>query len=120
MSRVIPVQIEATDAQGAPAPRTVYFEVADVDVEGRSEGWRDVSAGRKVQAEEAGESLSGALETVKPLATRIVEGLQAMGEGARPKEVEVTLGVKLSGKVGFFVAESQGEASISLKLKWTL
>lgn len=69
--------------------------------------------------EKAGASLERAVATVEPVVAQITARLRNM-KNAKPQEIEISLGVKLSAKVGFFVAESQGEGSIGLKLKYQL
>jgi len=116
-SRLIAVKGDS-QTDGSPATGTVLFEVSDQDFTGEVAGWGDVAATGDVAAEEAGASLARAVDAVKPLTARIVDEFRSLGEAA-PKEIEINLGIKLSAKVGFFVAESQGEASIGVKLKWT-
>jgi hypothetical protein len=118
-SKVVPIQIE-TDHSGDSSP-VVYFAISDVQVGGPDqESWHDVAQDDSVPTiEKAGASLDRAVATVRPVVARILERLSAVGDG-RPEEIEITLGVKLSAKVGFFVAESQGEGSIGLKLKYRL
>jgi len=37
-----------------------------------------------------------------------------------PEAVELELGLKLTAKTGFFIAESSGEAHVKVILKWTV
>lgn len=108
-SRLVPVRVESS----APP---VLFEVSEVGRTG--DGWRDVGIGTPGEAiEAAATNMEQVIERVRPIAEAIVAGIRAMGERA-PREIEVSLGVKLSAEVGFFVAKSQGEASLGLKLCW--
>lgn len=84
----------------------------------RANAWAPVAAEKDIKFEQAGASLERVVESVKPIARAIINGLR---EGAnRPEAVEVELGVKLSAEVGFFVAKSTGEASINIKMNWKL
>lgn len=58
-----------------------------------------------------------ALERVQPLVEVLFQKLATVAKP--PKEVEISLGLKLSGRVGIFVAESSREATVGVKLKWT-
>lgn len=108
-SRLVPVHVE-------PSAPPVLFEVSEVAQAG--DGWRDVNAGATGAAVgAAATNMQQVIERVRPIAETIVAGIRAMGPGA-PEAIEVSLGVKLSAEVGFFVAKSQGEASLGLKLSW--
>lgn len=55
--------------------------------------------------------------------TPIAEAAEILSRGLRqrlaPDEIELTLGVKISGKMGWwFVASTAGEAAISVTLRW--
>jgi hypothetical protein len=108
---VAPVQVKAE------AP-TVFFELSEVQVRGKSSGWHRISTGKNNRIEEAGQDLSQLVDSIKPIAATIVAGFQSMGAAAIPSEIGLELGVKLSGEIGFFVAKSVGEASLGLKLTW--
>jgi hypothetical protein len=111
-AEVIPVKIGGTGSGTA-----VFFEVTEVTPAGSSDGWQTVAKPGEITADAAGESLDHVVDAVKPIAARVVDQFRSLGDAA-PESIELTLGVKLSAKVGFFVAESQGEASIGLKLTW--
>jgi hypothetical protein len=96
----------------------VFFEVTPARPNRDANAWAPVAAEEDIKIEQAGASLKRVVESVKPIALAIVTGLR---EGAsRPEAVEIQLGVKLSGEVGFFVAKSSGEASINIKMNWKL
>ena len=61
-------------------------------------------------------TMDEALSRIKPLIETLFQKLSAVANP--PKEVELKLGLKLSAKVGVFVAESSGEATVEVKLKW--
>ncbi len=109
LSRVVAVHTEKT----LPP---VLFEVSEVAQGG--DGWRDVNIGDPGAAiGAAATNMEQVVERVRPIAEAIVAGVRAMGPHA-PEAIEVSLGIKLSAEVGFFVAKSQGEASLGLKLSW--
>jgi Trypsin-co-occurring domain 1 len=65
--------------------------------------------------EKAGQTLEGALdETLVPVARAVIERLKLM----KPQQAEVTLGLKLTGEVGFVISKAAGEASLMVKLTW--
>jgi hypothetical protein len=78
--------------------------------------WVFVSAERDDE-KDVPKTMDEAIERVKPLVDLIFEKLSKVS--VPPKEIELNLGLKLSGRVGIFVAESSGEAAFNLKLKWT-
>src|SRR5215471_18894253 len=86
--------------------REVFFEVTPARASRRANAWAPVAAEEEIKIEQAGASLQRVVESVKPIARAIVNGLRE-GEN-KPEAVEVQLGVKLSGEVGFFVAKSSG------------
>lgn len=57
-----------------------------------------------------------ALEHIKPGAEAIVEKLRGMS--ARPDELEVTFGLKMSANAGAFIAASGVEANFTVLLRW--
>ena len=75
---------------------------------------------------------AGAAETLGAVAERFddaVGQVVRMGQGAikkalatpkPPSAIEVELGLKLTAKTGFVVAESSGEANFKIVLKWSL
>src|SRR5260370_41981313 len=107
--RLIPVVVK----QGEPP---VLIEVSDDPPEVKSAGgaWVTVATGDE---EAVPKTMDQALDRVRPLVEVLFEKLATVSKA--PKEVELTLGLKLSGKVGIFVAESSGEATIGVKLKWS-
>jgi hypothetical protein len=70
----------------------------------------------ELEPKDAPKSMDEALDRIKPLVKVLFEKLSSVE--TKPKEIELTLGLKLSGKVGLFIAESSGEATLSVKLKW--
>jgi hypothetical protein len=101
-------------------PDEIFFEIVDADGGRSVNNWQPVSAGEDVKLGDAGASLNRIVETIRPIAGGIVTSLRNSEESLRPNNVEITMGVKLSGEVGFFVAKSSGEASINIKLAWKL
>lgn len=108
-TRLVPIVVK----KGEPP---VWFETSEAEPtviasQGHS-GWVPASA----EEETLPPSLDEALERIRPLIESLFEKISGIVHP--PKEISLDLGVKLSGKVGFFVAESQGEASVAISLKW--
>ena len=109
-SKLVPVIVK----KGEPP---VWFEVTTSEPQPQAEnkGW--VLASSDADKKPAPTSLDDALDRIRPLVSVLFEKLS--GVAKPPQEIKLDLGVKLSGKVGFFVAESQGEASVAISLKWS-
>jgi hypothetical protein len=58
-----------------------------------------------------------ALGRIKPLVESLFERLSSVAKP--PKEIQLKLSLKVSGKVGVFVAESTGEGAMEVTLKWS-
>ncbi|WP_369796800.1 CU044_2847 family protein [Belnapia sp. F-4-1] len=95
----------------------ILFEASDGAPTGQEDSWQDVGASSRALVEGTTQAFDQAVNAIKPIAARVAEGLRSLGPEC-PAEIELTLSIKLSGKVGFFIAESQGEGSIGLKLRW--
>lgn len=67
-------------------------------------------------ATRANQTFEEALEQIKPGAEVIVARLRNMS--AKPDEISVTFGVKMSANAGAFIAASGVEANFSVMLKW--
>jgi hypothetical protein len=105
---VVPIIVKP----GAPP---VWGEVSD---SGSDRGNWGFVASREEAEEQAPKNMQEALDRIKPLVESLFEKLSNVAQ--RPKEVELTLGLKLSGKVGVIIVESNGEAALSVKMKWEL
>jgi len=78
-----------------------------------------------VQADIAGDQLADnagdrnrvedALDAVKPAIRRVFQTLEDLNN---PKTIEVEVGIGFSGKVGFFLASANTEATFKIKLGW--
>jgi hypothetical protein len=64
----------------------------------------------------AKQTFEDALEQIKPGAEAIVEKLRGMS--AKPDEVSVTFGLKMSATAGAFIAASGIEANFTVLLSW--
>lgn len=119
MAKIVPLDVYDNNSGNESVQKKVYFEYSDVDIFNKDNngGWVRASSGSVPDIDVIG-SLNHALDSVSPVAKAVFDTFRALGE-ASPKEIEITLGLKLSGKVGFFVAESQGEGSLNVKLKWS-
>jgi len=108
-AKVVPVSL-------TPEATPIYFEVTPV--EARDGAWVDVAQGDPVKIEQAGASLNTVLATLKPMLETVVSELRS--HPMKPKTVELAVGIKLSAEVGFFIAKSNGEASLDIHLSWDL
>jgi Trypsin-co-occurring domain 1 len=106
--RVVPIIVK----EGA-AP--VWTEVSPDDPGFADHEW--VFVARRDEAEkDVPRTMEDAVERIKPLASVLFEKLSTVARP--PKEIELTLGLKLSGSVGIIVAQSTGEASLTVTLRW--
>lgn len=64
----------------------------------------------------ARQTFEEALEQIKPGAEVIVTKLRSMS--AKPDEMEVTFGLKMSANAGAFIAASGVEANFTVLLRW--
>jgi phage tail sheath gpL-like len=82
---------------------SVSFEIEPTD------GFRPASAGEVIAR--VRDAVGPAVEAAKAVLDKVKE--------ARPDEVEVTFGVKVSGGAQWLIAKSAGEASFEITLTWT-
>ena len=61
-------------------------------------------------------AFQSSIARIKPMANQLVASLREMA--SKPDSVEVSFGIKLSGKVGAFIASTGTEASFNVKLTW--
>ena len=66
----------------------------------------------------ATERLDQAVGQVVRMGRKVIE--QARSGAGAPEAVELELGLKLTAKTGFVIAESSGEAHVKVILKWTV
>ena len=88
----------------------------NIIVEISSEGL--VRAGAGDVLAKAGERLDDAVGKVVRMGQQVIK--QARTAAEPPSAIEVELGLKLTAKTNFVVAESSGEANFKVTLKWTL
>lgn len=67
-------------------------------------------------AAKAKQTFEEALEQIKPAADIVIEKLRGMS--ARPEEMEVTFGLKMSAEAGAFIASASTEANFKVLLRW--
>jgi hypothetical protein len=90
-----------------------------VEVDDREGAAGYVRAGRPGDlAAKAEETFDAALGVVRTVATRLVGQVQEMGVALRPDEVEVQFGICFSAKVGAVIAATEGEAQVTVTLRW--
>lgn len=66
---------------------------------------------------EVADQAAGRLEAIGQAAERVYESLR---ERLGPDSIEMEIGVGLSAEVGWFVAKSSAEGSLTLKFTWDL
>jgi hypothetical protein len=66
----------------------------------------------------ATERLDQAVGQVVRMGRKVIEQTRAVADA--PEAVELELGLKLTAKTGFVIAESSGEAHVKVILKWTV
>lgn len=67
-------------------------------------------------AEKSAVALDTAMETIKVMAHRVFDAVDALAN--RPAQVEVEFGIKLEAEAGALVARTAAEASINVTLTW--
>jgi hypothetical protein len=66
----------------------------------------------------ATERLDQAVGQVVRMGRKVIEQARAVADA--PEAVELELGLKLTAKTGFVIAQSSGEAHVKVILKWTV
>jgi hypothetical protein len=90
-----------------------------VEVDDREGAAGYVRAGRPGDlAAKAEETFDAAVGVVRTVATRLVGQVQEMGAALQPDEVEVQFGICFSGRVGAVIAATEGEAQVTVTLRW--
>ncbi|HEX8346263.1 MAG TPA: CU044_2847 family protein [Actinoplanes sp.] len=89
--------------------QSIYVEIEDDGL---------VHAGARDGIEKTAQRLDEAIGRVVTMGGRTIEKARSAGEP--PSEVVVELGLKLTAKTGFVVAESTGEAQFKVTLRWAL
>lgn len=67
-------------------------------------------------AANATQTFEEALERIKPGAEAVIAKLRTMT--AKPDEMEVTFGLKMSAEAGAFIASASTEANFTVLLRW--
>jgi len=78
-------------------------------------GARLVSKGKDGVIEAQG-SFEGAIESIKPIADKVMSAIGSLAQ--KPKETEVAFGIKFSGEAGVILAKTSLDATLNIKLKW--
>jgi len=107
--KVVPVVVDNPDAP-------IWIELPPNDPAMRGSDWDFVAADEEKAEQNRPKTLDDAIERIKPLVDKLFNNLSHVAQP--PKEIELNLGLKLSGSVGIFVAQSSGEATFAIKLKW--
>jgi hypothetical protein len=91
--------------------------VFEVEPHGRPTGPSPVSRFSDT-LEKAGDSLEQSLDSVKRLATSVVQKLRQSAPEA-PNEIQVSFGLKVVAELqAFAIAKASGEANYTVTLKW--
>ena len=101
MTRVVEYELEPG--------KQVYVEVDDPTPEGLRKAAR-------AETSKAERSLDEALESVMPVAERVLARAQKLA--AAPSGIELELGIKFNAKAGAVLASTALEGNIRLKLTW--
>jgi NTP-dependent ternary system trypsin peptidase co-occuring protein len=88
---------------------TIRVEISDAGL---------VRAGAGDVVATATERLDQAIGQVVRMGRKVIEQARAAAES--PDAIELELGLKLTAKTGFVVAQSSGEAHVKVILKWTV
>ncbi len=102
------------------AHKIQLFDLEDgskIAVEVRAEGGEEerIANTRDAIVEETGRKFGDALVAVQQAAGDVLKGFKTALD---PSELELTFGLKFSGKVGVVLASSDAEATLCLKAKW--
>jgi len=114
----------AEDVEGVHVRQLVEFPLSGggsvfVEIDDREGSGGYVRAGRPGDlAGRAEETFDAALGVVRTVATRLVGQVQEMGVALRPDEVEVQFGICFSAKVGAVIAATEGQAQVTVTLRW--
>jgi hypothetical protein len=93
----------------------LWAEMAPNDPGRGQSDWVFVAADEQAE-KQAPKTMEEAVERIRPLVKVLFDKLSTVA--TPPKHIELSLGLKLSGTVGIFVANSTGEAALTVKLKW--
>jgi hypothetical protein len=66
--------------------------------------------------EKAQKTFESALDTIKPVASTIINKVRSLNEPA--SEVEVKFGIKMTAELGAVIASGKGEVNYEITLKW--
>ena len=67
-------------------------------------------------AEKAQKTFESALNTIKPVASTVINKVRSLNEPA--DEVEVKFGIKMTAGLGAVIASGNGEVNYEITLKW--
>ncbi|MBG6173087.1 hypothetical protein IWQ55_001341 [Labrenzia sp. EL_208] len=87
-----------------------------IEIESPQRSGRKLVSKRKDGVIEAQSSFEEAIDGIKPIADQFAKTVASLAK--KPKETEVTFGIKFTGEVGIILASSSLEASLQVKLKW--
>lgn len=93
----------------------VWVEIDEIDDPSGALGESEASRAGEL-ATQATQTFQDVIDSVRPVAETIVQGLDKISD--RPNEISVEFGLKLNGKVGTVIAASGIEANFKVTLKW--
>jgi Trypsin-co-occurring domain 1 len=67
-------------------------------------------------AQASAEAMDRAMDTVRAMAERTKKAVESLD--AKPDDIEVTFGIKLTAEAGALIAKVGGEAQLEVKLAW--
>lgn len=74
----------------------------------------------KAMQEQSQKALNLAMGTIRGMAYRIAQTIDALENSFRPDEAEVEFGITLDAEAGAMLAKASTGAQIKVKLKWTV
>lgn len=89
----------------------ILFEVSEPD----EEAGRVSAEGIATKLEKNFEDI---MNVIKETAESTFDGLQKIGEAAKPDEYEIAFGLKLGANAGVIFAQASSEGSFQVTLKW--
>ncbi|CAN5875402.1 hypothetical protein BH09ACT7_BH09ACT7_29000 [soil metagenome] len=81
-------------------------------------GTKKVARSPEDLAKASAEALDRAMDTIRAMAERTKKAIESLD--AKPDDIEITFGIKLTAEAGAIIAKVGGEAALEVKLAWKL
>jgi Trypsin-co-occurring domain 1 len=81
-------------------------------------GVRQVARSPEDLAKASAEALDKAMDTIRAMAERTKKAIESLD--AKPDDIEVKFGIKMTAEAGAFIAKVGGEAALEVTLAWKL